>query len=71
MVPPWVEYQRQALRSTDIREWQGSLIRAKNLLRDSWPLIISFISIGIYQRFHVDQGARVSQDMVADLNLPV
>jgi O-antigen/teichoic acid export membrane protein len=35
------------------KEWRGSLEKAKALLRDSWPLIISFLSIGIYQR--IDQ----------------
>jgi O-antigen/teichoic acid export membrane protein len=33
--------------------WRVTLATAKNLLRDSLPLIVSFISIGIYQR--IDQ----------------
>jgi O-antigen/teichoic acid export membrane protein len=35
------------------RNWRATLQQAKNLLGDSWPLIISFVSVGIYQR--IDQ----------------
>ena len=35
------------------KDWQATPGKAKNLMGDSWPLIISFISIGIYQR--IDQ----------------
>lgn len=41
------------LKGGRFKEWYGTLEKAKNLLGDSWPLIISFISIGIYQR--IDQ----------------
>lgn len=41
------------LREEQFRKWHATLATAKNLLRDSLPLIISFISIGIYQR--IDQ----------------
>jgi O-antigen/teichoic acid export membrane protein len=41
------------LRGETFRKWRATLSTAKNLLRDSLPLIISFISIGIYQR--IDQ----------------
>jgi O-antigen/teichoic acid export membrane protein len=33
--------------------WQGTLKRARSLLKDSWPLIFSFMAIVIYQR--IDQ----------------
>ena len=45
-----VAYRMQGGR---FKQWQPSFDKAKNLLGDSWPLIISFISIGIYQR--IDQ----------------
>jgi O-antigen/teichoic acid export membrane protein len=36
-----------------LRNWQTSLKRAKSLLRDSWPLLLSWISIMIYMK--IDQ----------------
>lgn len=45
-----VAYQ---LREGAFREWRTSLATAKNLLRDSLPLVLSFVSVGIYQR--IDQ----------------
>jgi O-antigen/teichoic acid export membrane protein len=45
-----VAYWRQGGR---FKEWQPTFEKAKKLLGDSWPLIISFISVGIYQR--IDQ----------------
>jgi O-antigen/teichoic acid export membrane protein len=41
------------LRGGRFRAWRATLVKARELLRDSWPLIISFISINIYQR--IDQ----------------
>jgi O-antigen/teichoic acid export membrane protein len=41
------------MRGGRFKEWQATLKKAKSLLGDSWPLIISFISVGIYQR--IDQ----------------
>jgi polysaccharide transporter, PST family len=44
-----------AYRSSEgsLRNWQTSLNRAKSLLRDSWPLLLSWISIMIYMK--IDQ----------------
>jgi O-antigen/teichoic acid export membrane protein len=36
-----------------LRNWQTSVKRAKSLLRDSWPLLLSWISIMIYMK--IDQ----------------
>jgi len=41
------------LKGGFIKEWHGTRETAINLLRDSWPLMFSFIFIGIYQR--IDQ----------------
>ena len=41
------------LRGRGFKEWRSSLKRAKALLKDSWPLAFSIISIVIYQR--IDQ----------------
>lgn len=41
------------LRGGTFARWHASLATARNLLRDSLPLLLSFISIGIYQR--IDQ----------------
>lgn len=40
-------------REGSFREWHATLATAKNLLRDSLPLMLSFVSVGIYQR--IDQ----------------
>jgi len=40
-------------REGSFREWRTTLATAKNLLRDSLPLMLSFVSVGIYQR--IDQ----------------
>lgn len=41
------------LKGESFKKWHATLATAKHLLKDSLPLIISFISIGIYQR--IDQ----------------
>ena len=41
------------LKGESFRNWNATLARAKNLLRDSMPLLLSFVSVGIYQR--IDQ----------------
>ncbi len=41
------------VREGSFREWYVTLAAAKNLLRDSLPLMLSFVSVGIYQR--IDQ----------------
>lgn len=41
------------LKAGSIRKWHATLATAKNLLRDSLPLLLSFVSVGIYQR--IDQ----------------
>jgi O-antigen/teichoic acid export membrane protein len=41
------------LKGESFRKWQASFATARNLLRDSLPLLLSFVSIGIYQR--IDQ----------------
>lgn len=40
-------------RTKALYQWSASLSRAKNLLRDSWPLILSGIAVAIYMR--IDQ----------------
>jgi len=35
------------------RAWRATTAKARSLLKDSWPLIISFVSVGVYQR--IDQ----------------
>lgn len=41
------------LKGDSFRKWHATFATAKNLLRDSLPLLLSFVSIGIYQR--IDQ----------------
>jgi O-antigen/teichoic acid export membrane protein len=41
------------LRGESFRKWHATLATAKNLLKDSLPLLLSFVSVGIYQR--IDQ----------------
>ncbi|NTW88693.1 MAG: oligosaccharide flippase family protein, partial [Desulfobulbaceae bacterium] len=41
------------LRGGSFRKWHATLTTAKKLLKDSLPLLLSFVSVGIYQR--IDQ----------------
>ena len=41
------------VREGSFRKWHATIATAKNLLKDSLPLVLSFVSIGIYQR--IDQ----------------
>jgi O-antigen/teichoic acid export membrane protein len=41
------------LKGESFRKWHPTFVTARNLLRDSMPLLLSFVSIGIYQR--IDQ----------------
>lgn len=41
------------VRERDFQKWHATIATAKNLLKDSLPLLLSFISIGIYHR--IDQ----------------
>ncbi len=42
-----------ALQGGEIRAWRARISRAKNLIKDSWPLILSGLAIMIYMR--IDQ----------------
>ncbi len=41
------------VREGSFRKWRATVSTAKNLLKDSLPLVLSFVSVGIYQR--IDQ----------------